>query len=298
MFCCQKYQIVQPRNPRPKTTMPINGTILDLSFSGFRMSREMRTAQIRKRYIPPNNTALQKRDWGETITARAVKIAAPAKLAKNQRISRICQLLTLRAFSRNRSSANNTEKSAPCAAWFTTSASGRVRVAGRAVGPQRPSPMGACTASIASGPPCPRECGGLCRPVERTASGPHPSARGGPRPCTWTVQLVQRTPSRTDRRASHRPMSVSRVERTASGASPVSAWRASPLHVDGAARPANAVTDRPSSASGRLHTLEVSSAFPPSDPGASEHSTKPKPAILARCCLIFTSIRIYSNVNV
>ena len=143
-------------------------------------------------------------------------------------------------------------------------------------GPQRPSPMGACTASIASGPPCPRECGGLCRPVERTASGPHPSARGGPRPCTWTVQLVQRTPSRTDRRASHRPMSVSRVERTASGASPVSAWRASPLHVDGAARPANAVTDRPSSASGRLHTLEVSSAFPPSDPGASEHSTKPQ----------------------
>lgn len=107
MFCCQKYQIVQPRNPRPKTTMPINGTILDLSFSGFRMSREMRTAQIRKRYIPPNNTALQKRDWGETITARAVKIAAPAKLAKNQRISRICQLLTPRAFSRNRSSANN-----------------------------------------------------------------------------------------------------------------------------------------------------------------------------------------------
>ena len=86
----------------------------------------------------------------------------------------------------------------------------------------------------------------------------------------------QRTPSRTDRRASHRPMSVSRVERTASGASPVSAWRAPPLHVDGAARPANAVTDRPSSASGRLHTLEVSSAFPPSDPGASEHSTKPQ----------------------
>ena len=257
MFCCQKYQIVQPRNPRPKTTMPINGTILDLSFSGFRMSREMRTAQIRKRYIPPNNTALQKRDWGETITARAVKIAAPAKLAKNQRISRICQLLTLRAFSRNRSSANNTEKSAPCAAWFTTSASGRVRVAGRAVGPQRPSPMGACTASIASGPPCPRECGGLCRPVERTASGPHPSARGGPRPCTWTVQLVQRTPSRTDRRAG---------------------WEIE--------------------ASGRLHTLEVFRLFRHPIRALRNIPQSRKPAILARCCLIFTSIRIYSNVNV
>ena len=61
------------------------------------------------------------------------------------------------------------------------------------------TPMGACTASIASGPSLP-PMRGPPRPVERTASGPH-RQRG----------------------------------------------RASPLHVDGAARPANAVTDRPSS---------------------------------------------------
>ena len=262
------------------------------------MSREMRTAQIRKRYIPPNNTALQKRDWGETITARAVKIAAPAKLAKNQRISRICQLLLrahfraievrqitlkkarlaplgsqhphragsvspvepldlsgLRPWARARPRSHRAlpalANAGVCVARSSEQPQGltRQRVAGLALA------RGRCSSSSERrhGPtvehhigPCPSR-GSSGRP-----QGPHPSARGGPRPCTWTVQLVQRTPSRTDRRAHRAVFTLSRFLRL---------FR----------HPIRALRNIPQSR---------------------------KPAILARCCLIFTSIRIYSNVNV